>query len=195
MNRDDILALVVETVRRPADAARRIIGWRIESSLLWMGFALTVVLNTLLFHVSSLVYPASPGGLPVPALFSSPFLYALLMGLGLLLMTLVLTRVGNWLGGHGQFQDVLALLVWLQFLRLAAQLAVLVLVMLLPPFAALVTLAIGLLSLWILLNFVNAAHGFNSLGRSFATLILAILGISVGLSVLLSLFGVSAGMN
>ena len=195
MNRDDILALVVETVRRPADAARRIIGWRIESSLLWMGFALTVVLNTLLFHVSSLVYPASPGGLSVPVLFSSPFLYALFMGLGLLLMTLVLSRVGNWLGGHGQFQDVLALLVWLQFLRLAAQLAVLVLVLLLPPFAALVTLAIGLLSLWILLNFIKAAHGFASLGRSFATLILAILGISVGLSVLLSLFGFSAGMT
>ncbi|MDR9484216.1 MULTISPECIES: Yip1 family protein [Sediminimonas] len=196
MNRDDLVALVVETVRRPADAARRILAWRIASSLLWMGFALTVVLNTLLFHISSLIYPMPSGAIAVPALFSSPFLYAAVMGGGLLLMALVLTQVGKMLGGVGRFEDVLTLLVWLQALRLAAQVIVLVLMALLPAFAALVTMAIGLLSLWILMNFINAVHGFDSLGRSFMALVLAILGISVGLSMLLALFGgVSVGMT
>lgn len=189
MNRDDLVALVVETVRRPADAARRILGWRIDSSLLWMGFALTVVLNTLLFHVSSLIYPVPSGAIALPALFSSPFLYAVVMAGGLLLSALVLTRIGTLLGGTGRFDDVLTLLVWLQVLRLAAQVVVLVLMVVLPAFAALVTMAIGLLSLWILMNFINAVHGFDSLGRSFLALVLSILGISVALSILLALFG------
>lgn len=189
MNRDEMVALVMETVRRPADAAHRITGWRIEPSILWMGFALTVLLNTLLFHVSSLIYPMPSGAIALPGLFSSPFLYAGVMGGGLLLMALVLTRVGALLGGVGRFEDVLTLLVWLQVLRLAAQVIVLVLMVVLPAFAALVTMAIGLLSLWILMNFINAVHGFDSLGRSFLALVLSILGISVALSILLALFG------
>ena len=190
MNKTDLAALVLETVRRPADAARRILGWRIERPVLWMGFALTVVLNTLLFHVTSLIYPVPSGAIAVPALFSSPFLYAAVKGAGLLLMALVLTRIGARLGGVGRFEDVLTLLVWLEMLRLAAQVVVLVLMGVLPAFAvALVTMAIGLLSLWILMNFINAVHGFDSLGRSYLALVLTILGLIVVLSMLLAVFG------
>ena len=189
MTKTDLAALAVQTLRSPGDAARRIMGLDLERPVLWMALALTVVLGSLLFHLSSLMFPVSPAGMPLPALITSPLLYALAMGGGVVLSAQVLTWAGRALGGQGQFQDMLALLVWLQALRVVAQAALLVLMVLVPPFAAMVTLAVALFSLWILVNFIDSAHGFDSLGRGVVTLVLAVLGLSLALSMLLAMFG------
>ena len=189
MNKNDLAALAAQTVRSPGDAARRVMALELDRPVLWMALALAAALGSLLFHLSSLMFPVTPAGFPVPALLSSPIFYAVAMAGGVILSAAVLSGAGRALGGQGRFDDMLALLVWLQVLRVAAQAIVLVLMILMPAFAALATLAVALLSLWILINFIDAAHGFGSRGRAAVTLVLAILGLSLVLSMLLAMFG------
>ena len=189
MTKNDLATLAAHTLRSPGDAARRILALDLDRPVMWMALALTVVLGSLLFQLSSLLFPVPPTGFPIPALISSPIFYALAMAGGVILTALVLTWAGRALGGQGRFDDMLALLVWLQALRLAAQAILLVLMILVPPFAALATLAVALLSLWIMVSFIDAAHGFGSLGRGAMTLVLAVLGLSLVLSMLLAMFG------
>jgi len=46
-----------------------------------------------------------------------------------------------------------------------------------------------------LLNFVNEVHKFNSFGRAFATIVIAIFGIGFGFGLFLSVIGVSAQLE
>jgi hypothetical protein len=52
-------------------------------------------------------------------------------------------------------------------------------------------LGLGLL-FWVLLNFINVLHGFDSLWKSAFALLLAVVGISLGVTLILTLIGVGA---
>lgn len=181
--------LARETVFDPRRAAGRVLDFDIGRNELWMALLLATALNAILFSLSHYLFP-SP--LPLSRIFENPMLYAIVQGGGLVILIFVLTWVGNMLGGKGQLGDVLRVMVWLQFMRVLAQVAVVFIGVVLPVLGGIVSLAILVLSLWILLHFLNAAHRFNSLGRSFLVLLLAGLGLSFGISIILTLIGVSA---
>ncbi|SEO46404.1 Yip1 domain-containing protein [Salinihabitans flavidus] len=192
---DTLRPLFIETIRAPARAGAMLMETNLPRATLWSALVLACILNTLIFFVSTALFPAPSAGMLLP-LSSSP-----VMVLTLLLATTVLTIImlfwgGRALGGAARFEDVLGMITWLQFMRLAVQVAALVFMFLLPGLAALLVMGAGIYGIWILLNFMNVAHGFDSLGRSAMLLVVALIGISIGLTLLLSLIGVTAmGMD
>ena len=163
--------LAIQTIRTPELAARVLLGLNVPTQTLWMALILMAVLNALLYGFAMVMTPV-PEGAPFFAL-PSPFVFFALVALGLVAMVWALTQIGRWMGGQGSLRDVLILFTWLQFLRIMAQAA-----------AVLVSFASGILSMmastgifvvgvWIGLHFVNEGHRLGSLGKAAGVLIAA----------------------
>ena len=182
--------LLVATVRDPAEVARMILGARLPARALWTALALVTVLSVLLVAVLGLVVPVDPTNAPEGRPLT-PLTYAALLGASLVVTVYALHWCARMLGGQGRLEDTLALVVWLQVLLLALQAAQAVLMIALPLLGSLVALATVVIALWVLVNFINVAEGFDNLGRAALTLFAALLAVGVGLSVLLGLVGIS----
>lgn len=178
--------LAVLSVTRPADAARTILAMDLPRGTLWTALALAVVLNTLLYGLSGMVMPAPQ---TVPAMFDIPGLYLVIVGGGLVMSIYAITWVGRLMGGQGGFDQVMALIVWLQFLRVAVQAATLVLALTVPALAVLLVLAAALIGLWLMLHFVDQAHRLGSLGRAAFVLVGAVFAIAIFVYLLMLLLG------
>lgn len=181
--------LVEMTLRTPRDAAAQIINWQLGRDVLWTALALVAVLNT--FVIILLIQVAQPD-MPMPSYFSAPLaLYVLLAGL-LVVYVHAIYWAGLAIGGQGALADVLALVVWLQILRALAQVGVLVLTILVPQLALLLSLVIAFWGLWILLSFISTSLNLPSLGHAIAVLIIGAVGLVVGLGFLLTLINLAA---
>lgn len=181
-------ALALETVSAPRAAAARILEFRPGRDWLWQAMLCAVVLNALVFGVSTLIAPPET---ELPPMMATPFLFALTMACGLVITIFGVFWVGAWLGGEARLDDILVLMTWLQVLRFAVQLAALVLGLIAPALAAMGLMAASILGVWILVNFINVAHRFDNLLKAFSVLILAGMGVSMGLILMLSIIGVS----
>lgn len=180
--------LVILSLRNPRQAAEQIIGWRLDRETLWTALALAAAVNTMIFSFSIMLQP-TPG---MPAFFTSPLAMFVLLA-GVLVITIHgLYWTGRAIGGQGDLGDMLALVVFLQVLRILAQLVIFVLMFLAPGISVIFSLATGIVGLWILVNFIAAAFRFPTLGRAFGTLLIAMLMIVLGLSFLLSIVGIAA---
>ena len=179
--------LMIGTLSQPRDAAAEILSIRPNRSVMWSALLLAVLLNTMVYQISLF---ASPPQVALPVIFSSPIIFAILIGSGLVLSIYSITYAGRFIGGRAVLDDVMALLIWLQFLRFAVQLAAFLLMPIIPGIAGLLILCATLYGMWLLLQFVDVAHGFENLLTSFFALILSGLGIVLGLAILLSLLGV-----
>ena len=178
--------LAVETIRDPRATARRLVALDLPLQALWMALALVVVLNAAVYSLSNIVTPPPPD-MPVAAVAPVPF--ALFLGAGLIGTIYALWYVGRLMGGGGGLGDIMVLLVWLQALRLVVQAALIVLVPLSPVLSSLVVLAAAVIGFWILLNFVDVAHGYESLLKALGAVALSVLAMALGLTVLVTLFG------
>ena len=69
----------------------------------------------------------------------------------------------------------MVLIVWVQYLQIAALLGVLILSLTIPFLMAVLLLATAILSLYITLHFLNEAHQFGSLWKSFGVVLLSAL--------------------
>ena len=181
------LTLAMRTVQQPREAAAELLQLNISRSVLWSALALAVVLNTLAYQLS--LY-TSPQQVELPLIFSSPFIFAVLIGAGLVLSIYSITFAGRFIGGKAILDQVMVLLIWLQFLRFSVQIVAFLLTAFVPGLAGLLVLFATLYGMWILLQFIDVVHEFNSLASSFGALLLSGLGIMLGLAVLLSLLGV-----
>lgn len=192
MNATDIrmllTQLVVLTLRDPRAAAEQIIGWRLDRDTLWTALALAAAINTLLFSLSVVLQPSQA----MPAFFTSPLVMFVLLSGVLVITTHGLFWTGRAIGGQGDLGDMLALIVFLQVLRILAQLVIFVVMFVSPGMSLLLSLATAILGLWILVNFIAAAHRFTTLGRAIGTLFIAMAMIVLGLSMLLSIVGIAA---
>jgi hypothetical protein len=79
-----------------------------------------------------------------------------------MLAVILMTNVGRVFGGQGRFEDAVLLVAWLQALMVGVQLVQLVALVILPPFAGIVTILAIALFFWLLTGFVQALHGFQS---------------------------------
>ncbi|MGH1579253.1 YIP1 family protein [Planktotalea sp.] len=181
------LNLAVRTVSEPRKVAAELLQLQIERRTLWIALALAVVLNTIAYQISLVLAPP-PG--PMPVFFSSPIIFAVLIGAGLVMSVFSITYAGRFIGGKARLEGVMTLLIWLQYLRFAVQLATVLLLPIIPGLVALLVLGATFYGMWILLQFIDVVHEFDSLFSSFGALVLAALGIMLGLAILLSFFGV-----
>ena len=182
-------ALALLTLRSPSEAAEQVLAFNLSRDVLWSSLALVAVINTILFSLSNILLPTPS---PLPAMLTHPLVFFVLVAGGLVVTVHALYWTGRMLGAKGDMGDLLALLIWLQALRAVAQAAVLVLVFVSPMLAAFLVFAAGLAALWILVNFVSVGLRLFSLGRALAVLLAASLALIFGLSLLLSLIGVTA---
>lgn len=191
MTQTEFKALVMQSLFAPRQAAQQILrlGW--PRHVLWLALALMSVLNALVYSVTAqMMPPPGTGPAMMPPILQSPLVFALALFGALALTVLALQRIGQFLDGGARFDDMLALVTWLQVLRLGLQLAVVVLSLVAPGLGAMLVIVGSVWGLVILAAFVQTAHGFEGRGKAIGVIMLAVLAMAVGLSVLISTLGV-----
>jgi hypothetical protein len=196
LSTQSIGTLTMLSLRKPAVAARFVIEAGLRRDVLWSLLLLVSIANATLVWVSNALTGPTPEQLAqmpiqIPAIIFSP-LFAFVFLAGALVITVhVLHWLGAAIGGTGSLDNMLAVLVWLQGMRVMAQIVLLVLMLALPSLAGLFGLAIAILSLWILVHFVNEAAGLGSLFKTVGVLLSAMVGIILGLSFILTITGLA----
>jgi hypothetical protein len=192
------LDLAVDTLRAPKATATRIMDWNIGRTELYMALIAVSAINAFLAGVSGVLSPAPTDpaavqAVPMLAVLERPLALFVLIGGGLVVTVHALFWAGRAMGGTGTLTDMLVLLTWLQALRAAAQAVVLVLSLAVPLFAGLVALGVVAVAFWLLLEFISAALRLGSLFRALGVLVAVMAGLLIGLMLLLTLTGVTAG--
>lgn len=188
--------LTILSLRNPALAARFVLASGFRRDILWSLLLLVSIANATLVWVSNALTGPTPEQLAqmpiqLPAVIFSP-LFAFVFLAGALVITVhILHWLGAAIGGTGSLENMLAVLVWLQGLRLMAQVVLLVLMLAVPSLAGLFGLAVAILSLWILVHFVNEAAGFESIFKTVGVLLSAMMGVILGLSFILTITGLA----
>ena len=188
MTRDAFLRLIGTTLLQPREAGETVLALRPTREVVWTGLALVTVLGAL----SGVITQLGAGTVPMPdgAIVVGPMAYAAILGLSLLLTAWALNAAGRAFGGEGRFDEALALIVWLEIVALAVRLVSDLLLFIAPPISVAVGL-VGLLALlWALVNFVRVLHRFPGLGKAVLTLVVAMIGLGIGLSILMGFVGV-----
>jgi hypothetical protein len=154
----DLLKLTLQDPRR---GARAVLSLGLPLPVATAGLLLVAVASTLVSHLGFLLLPVIDD--PV-ALFltASPFRTALLQWLLLAGSALLIYRVGKARGGTGTLPDALLLVVWLQVPMVGVQIIQLVVLLVIPPLAGLISIAGLGLFLWLLASFIAELHGFAS---------------------------------
>ncbi len=199
MDRTFFIDLARETLFAPRSAASRIMALNLPSQGLWMALVLMAVLNAIVYSASlHLSAPMDSSTMAmIPPVFRSPLLFSMALGGVLVLTIFALTRVGEKMGGTGTLVDVLALMTWLQVLRFALQLAVVVLMLLVPSLGGILVMVASVWGVIILVAFIDRAHGYANLFKAAGVIIIAVLAIVIGLSLVLGTIGaaVFAGVS
>lgn len=182
--------LFLDTIYRPAEAAQAVLNFKLTAGEGVTALALASCLNSIAFFITLIVFPPEQA-LPLTA-FLTPISMAAMIFVVMSGSAVLLHWAGRTLKGAASFTDILSLVAWLQFMRFTVQVAGFVFMIFLPGLATIVMMLAGLYGVWILLNFLNVAQGFASLGRAAMVLILSFVGLTVALSILLSLIGVNS---
>ncbi|WP_270918203.1 YIP1 family protein [Parasedimentitalea psychrophila] len=180
--------LVMMTLTSPAQAARSILSVPWPRQLLWSAMVLAIALNAIIYSAQEILFPL-PSEVVFPRL--SPLGYFAVVLVLQVVFVFALQASGRWLGGQGKFDELLAVVVWLQLLQVALQLAMTVLFLVAPSLAGILNLAATLFGLFIFSRFINEVHQLQSIWRAFGALLMASIIIALALSFLLGLVGPS----
>ncbi|MCR8546972.1 YIP1 family protein [Salipiger sp. P9] len=179
--------LAWQTLVAPREVAQTLLSLRLSQETILTALALVVVLNAL---VIGAMQAAGLTGAAVPVMLG-PLPIAALLAAMLTASILFMTWAGRLMGGQGRSEDVALLLAWLQGLRVVAQLVVAVASVLSGALASLAVVATLIAGTWILINFLDVAHGFGNLFRALMVLVFGSVLLIFALTVIFSLLGVS----
>ena len=190
--------LAVDTLRDPKAVAEQIMGWNLDRTTLYLALIAVAAVNATLASGPVVLLPGEVdaelrAALPILALLERPLMFFALVAGTLVVMIQALFWAGRAMGGQGEMTEMMALIIWLQALRAVAQAVILVLGFIMPFLAGLVALGLQLVAFWLFLHFISAAMRFDSLWRAFGLLIATATGLFLGLMLILTLLGVSAG--
>lgn len=150
-----LIALLRQVVMDPETGGRTLIAMRPAPEVRWM-LMLAAVLSSVVVLYLLPVLTGEAALLP-PALA----LAAMQAGMNVV-VAVVIARVGRVFGGVGGFLDALWLMGWLQVVTLGLLVAQLAIVLLLPALNFPVAMAAVGVSIWVLVGFICALHGFRS---------------------------------
>lgn len=190
MTIDGVFRLAWNSVTAPRDVARLLLATNLPNQVLWLCFSLVIVLNTLMFALSLMVMPT--GDMIGPVL-GSPVVFGAMLGLSVAALVVAVTLCGRPFGGRATFQQIGILVIWLQALRVVLQGVVVLLGPVSLFLSGLVISAATVVGIWIFVNFIDVAHEVGSLLKSGLILLLAVVGMMLGLSMIFSLLGVQTG--
>ncbi|MDP2063253.1 MAG: Yip1 family protein [Phaeovulum sp.] len=179
--------LLVQSVKRPREAAQRVIALDLPVPLLGQAAVAVAAASAVLSWFATVFFPV-PVETPWMALTASPLRMALVQLAGMLLVAGVMTGLGRVFGGKGRYAQALALAVWIDAALLCVQAAQVVLMLLFPLFASALGLVAFVLFLRMTTLFTAALHDFQSgflvfLGVT-ATFLMAVLVVAILLGML-----------
>ena len=182
--------LALNTVTNPRDVARLLLAMNLPSQVLWLAFALVIVLNTLMFSVQVMTTPESD---LVGPLLGSPVVFGAMLAMSVGVLIFAVTVCGRPLGGVATYGQIAVLVIWLQALRALLQTVVVLIAPVSLFLSGVVISAATVVGIWIFVNFIDVAHEAGGLLKAGLILLLAIVGMMLGLSLIFSLLGVQTG--
>ena len=188
INADVLKTLALETIQSPRTAAQKIMSLSFSRDLLWSGLILVACINSIIYSFSLFLGDTSA----LPALFRNPVMFFALVTGVLVLTVHGFYWTGRALGGKGDLGDLLVLMVWLQGLRAIAQAVLFFLMFISPLVGQLFSLGVGVLGLWITVNFITEALRLPGLMYGVGVIVLTAIGIVFGLMILIGMIGLGA---
>jgi hypothetical protein len=183
------------TLSDPREGARAVAQIDVSREVLWAALTVIVALSVIGARIMSFLTPSTQQAALGMEFVSSPIMFALVMW-GLLVLTVFCMHyIGRAVGGQGRFDTSLKLVIWLQTILLLAQAAQIVIGAVSLMVAGLLGLGFSLYSIWLFVNFVAVAHGFENRGTVLMGIVLSVLGVVFGLSLLIALIAVLFGME
>ena len=173
-NTNHLGVLLKVSFSQPKEAAGIIISRGFSYDVIWSVFIASICLTTAMqFFADGLMQVDGPSLNDI----SSPWIFALMVGGMTLLVCATITWTGQRFDGVADFKTIFALVAWLQVIQLILQTIIYVLLLLVTALAGFAQIAIIFWSLWIFVAFIDTAHGFDNMLKSF---VVSVLGIGLG---------------
>lgn len=162
-----LIRLAGLTLRNPVAAMAQLRALGLGMADRWALLALAAALSALFAGVLALAFPIDPAELtPADALTLSlvqrPLVLAVMQVIGVAIAAALVSQVGRLFGGTGNFADSLLALVWVDLLATAGEAVQLVLVLVMPPLAPILSLILVGLMVYLAVRMVGAVHGFRN---------------------------------
>lgn len=180
----DLTRLTLDTPRDPKSVAEHLLGLGLLRPQIISLFAVSVCLSVISLFVSNVSMNGdNPFVIIVgPGLVMGPLPVAIMIFVMTLVSALASSRIGRMFGGQGDFNALLIVMSWLQWMQFVFQMLSTLLSFVSIALSGLASLVIFVLTLWIFVAMVERAHGFESALKSIVTIVLgsAVAGVSVG---------------
>jgi hypothetical protein len=180
----DLTRLTLDTPRDPKSVAEHLLGLGLLRPQLISLFAVSVCLSVISLFVSNVSMNGdNPFVIVVgPGLVMGPLPVAIMIFVMTLVSALASSRIGRMFGGQGDFNALLIVMSWLQWMQFVFQMLSTLLSFVSIVLSGLASLVIFVLTLWIFVAMVDRAHGFESALKSIVTIVLGstVAGVSVG---------------
>jgi hypothetical protein len=180
----DLTRLTLDAPRDPKSVAEHLLGLGLLRPQIISLFAVSVCLSVISLFVSNVSMNGdNPFVIIVgPGLVMGPLPVAIMIFVMTLVSALAFSRIGRMLGGQGDFNALLIVMSWLQWMQFVFQMLSTLLSFVSIALSGLASLVIFVLTLWIFVAMVDRAHGFESALKSIVTIVLGstVAGVSVG---------------
>ena len=180
----DLTRLTLDTLRDPKSVAEHLLGLGLLRPQIISLFAVSVCLSVISLFVSNVSMNGdNPFVIIVgPGLVMGPLPVAIMIFVMTLVSALASSRIGRMFGGQGDFNALLIVMSWLQWMQFVFQMLSTLLSFVSIALSGLASLVIFVLTLWIFVAMVDRAHGFESALKSIVTIVLGstVAGVSVG---------------
>jgi len=182
--------LVVDSVMRPREAARGVLGLGVPQNVVLMAAVAVTCAGLVLGWVGMMMTPGAGAIDGVSAaILGNPLLSAGAEFAGMLIVAGLTARIGRAFGGTGGFWDALTLIVWLNAILILIQIVQIVLLAVAPPIAGMVALAALFWAIWVFASFVAELHGFLNPMKVLGGVILTAIVLFFVVSILLAMSG------
>jgi len=180
----DLTRLTLDTPRDPKSVAEHLLGLGLLRPQIISLFAVSVCLSVISLFVSNVSMNGdNPFVIIVgPGLVMGPLPVAIMIFVMTLVSAVASSRIGRMFGGQGDFNALLIVMSWLQWMQFVFQMLSTLLSFVSIALSGLASLVIFVLTLWIFVAMVDRAHGFESALKSIVTIVLGstVAGVSVG---------------
>ena len=181
----DLTRLTLDTPRDPKSVAEQLLGLGLLRPQIISLFAISVCLSVISLFVSNVSMNGDNSFVIVvgPGLVMGPLPVAIMIFVMTLVSAFASSRIGRMFGGQGDFNALLIVMSWLQWMQFVFQMLSTLLSFISIALSGLISLVIFVLTLWFFVAMVDRAHGFESALKSIVTIILGstVAGVSVGL--------------
>lgn len=181
---ESLLAQAGRAFREPREAAADVIALGVPRETLLPGLLLVVVFSTLINAAAEFIAPSPIGAI-------SHYQMAVFLLVLLTAFAFGICKVGQAMGGIGTCSDSLLLAIFFQAIFIPAQILQLVLMGTAPVLGGLFAMFLFFFGIWVNVHFIAALHGFPTLGKAVAVLLLASFVVAIALLFVAPLLGIS----